>query len=411
MADYYFIRLGDSGEDATTVALNGEGHVVEPLRRQRLESVAASTSGRRVVVLVPGTEVLATRADIPKASQARLRQLLPYSLEESFATDVESLHFAAGPRTESGALTVSVVARARIDAWLAALAATGIRPHAIYSEADGIPDTPGTLNLLVEGERIYGRRPGAAPFVLEGVGLGDVLGLLATQSGAGPDLDHVLVYLSGEGKERWLAELAEIHSRVASLNVKELGESALARLAATVVFAPGPNLLQGPYATKSDYGALVRPWRLAASVLVAWVAVSLGTQAVEYFTLRRADAALTEQITTICAASFGSSQLSRCSTELRGRLAAAGEQASARGESFLSTLAVIAAAEVADGRIEALSYRNAVMDLQLVVPSVTQLDTFAQGIADSGRFVARIQSTNPNDAGVEGRVQVVEAAQ
>jgi hypothetical protein len=37
-----------------------------------------------------------------------------------------------------------------------------------------------------------------------------------------------------------------------------------------------------------------------------------------------------------------------------------------------------------------------------------QLDTLTQRIGDNGRFVARIQSTNPSDTGVEGRVQIAE---
>jgi hypothetical protein len=79
------------------------------------------------------------------------------------------------------------------------------------------------------------------------------------------------------------------------------------------------------------------------------------------------------------------------------------------GESFLSTLATVAEFRPGDSLIDALSYRNSVMDLQLTAPSVPSLDTFAQQIADTDRFVARIQSANPSDAGVEGRIQVVGA--
>jgi hypothetical protein len=49
------------------------------------------------------------------------------------------------------------------------------------------------------------------------------------------------------------------------------------------------------------------------------------------------------------------------------------------------------------------------MDLQLTAPNVPSLDAFAQQIVDTDRFVARIQSANPNDEGVEGRIQVVGA--
>ena len=410
MTDYLFVRLGASGPDAATVVLNAEGRVVEPVRRARLDAIASRTEGRRVIVLAPATETVTTRADLPKASQARLRQLLPYSLEETFAEDVETLHFAAGPRLATGKLAVSVVARERLEAWLAALAAAGIRPHALYSEADGVPDTPSTLNLLIEGATVYGRRPGEAPFVLEGMNLGDVLDLLGAQSsGDGTDLQHVLVYLDADGAERRMPELAEIHTRVADLDVKELTGGVLPRLAATLVFEPGANLLQGPYAPKSDYAPLFRPWYAAAGLLLAWAVLTVGTAAVQYVALAREDRALAEQIGALCARSFGASSVSACTADMRARLASAGAQASGGGESFLSTLAVIAATQSSETRIEALSYRNSVMDLQLVVPSVPELDAFAQEIEDTARFDVRIQQATPQEAGVEGRVQVVAA--
>ena len=407
MADSLFIRLGDPSADVVTVVLNAEGRVIEPVRRSRLEAVAPRTAGRRVVVLVPATETVTTRASVPKASQARLRQLLPFSLEETFATDIESLHFAAGRRSESGALAVSVVARERLDAWLADVREAGITPDAMCSEADGIPDTPSTLNLLVEGNRVYGRRPGEAPFVLEGLSLAEVLDLLAGPSldSAGPQ--HLLVYMDAEAKRRRLPELAAIQSRVASLDVKELADGLLPRLAVTLAFEPGTNLLQGGYAPKSDVGALLRPWYVAASLLVAWVVLTVVAQAAEYFSLRSEDQALTEELETICAQSFGSTSLSACTADARSRLAAAGERASSGGETFLSTLAVIAGAQAADSRIEALSYRNRIVDLQLVVPSIASLDTFQQNIKSTNRFDLRIQNTGPSDDGLEGRVQIV----
>jgi general secretion pathway protein L len=408
MAEHFFIRLRDSSDEVATIVLDSQGHIVEPLRHERLESVAARAQGRRVAVLVPATEVLAARVDLPKASQARLRQLLPYSLEDSLAAEIESLHFAAGARTESGALLVSVIAHERLAAWLRTLDAVGVRPTAVYSEADGIPDTPATLNLLVEGQRVYGRLPGAAPFVLDGMSVAETIDLMHGQvAGGSPAYEHVLVWLESESER--LPELAEVHSRVASLDVKALDGGALPRLAATLVFRPGANLLQGQYAPKSDYMGMLRPWRFAAAVFLAWVGVTVGAQVAEYFTLRNSDAELTSEMTAICTQAFGSASLAQCTAELRGRLAALGEQ-SAASAGFLSTLAILAESEV-DGRIEALSYRNRVMDLQLTVPSVMQLDAFAQRIGDDGRFDARIQSTNPNETGVQGRVQIAEVGE
>jgi general secretion pathway protein L len=409
MADYLFIRLRDHSPDVEWLALDEQGRLIEPLSRGSLELLSGHAHGRRVVVLLPGAEIVTTQAQLPKASQSRLRQLLPYTLEDAFAADIDSLHFAAGRRTTSGAVLASVVEQGRLEAWLDAIRAAGLRPHAVYAETEGVPDTPSTLSLVLEGERVYGRRPDQAAFVLEGLSLSQVVDLLATQGEDRSDLQHLIVYTESDAQLRHQAELAEIRTRVASLDVKVAADGVLARFATTLLFEPGANLLQGSYAPRSDYTGLLRPWYAAAALAAGFIAVSAGSLAAEYFALKRQDSALSDQVTTICARDFGSPRLSACRAEMQQRLAAAGQQSSLGQESFLTTLAAVSESMVAEGRIEALSYRNGVMDLQLVAPSVPLLDQFSQGVAAGGRFQVRIQSANPSDAGVEGRVQIAGA--
>jgi hypothetical protein len=78
-------------------------------------------------------------------------------------------------------------------------------------------------------------------------------------------------------------------------------------------------------------------------------------------------------------------------------------------ESFLSTLAAIAAVRGSELRIDALSYRNRVMDLQLIAPSVMALDEFSRALEQTRRFDVEIEAQNPVDSGTEGRLRIVEA--
>ena len=74
-------------------------------------------TGRRVAVILPASEVLATDSDAPAKSAAKLAQVIPYALEERVADEIENLHFAIGDRdAATGRVPVVVVARARIDA-------------------------------------------------------------------------------------------------------------------------------------------------------------------------------------------------------------------------------------------------------------------------------------------------------
>ena len=85
------------------------------------------STGRRVAVILPAGEALATDSDAPAKGAAKLAQVVPYALEERVADEIENLHFAhRRTRLGHGRVPVVVVERARLDAWLAELRAAGL---------------------------------------------------------------------------------------------------------------------------------------------------------------------------------------------------------------------------------------------------------------------------------------------
>src|SRR5699024_9416755 len=113
-----------------------------------------------VVLLVPGTDVLLWKANVPGVRGQKLRQALPYSLEDDVAQDVDSLHFAMGGTTDEGERNVAVAARQLMDEWLNPLREHGIEPDAIYPEMFGVPEpsdeNPG-WTILLDDELILAR--------------------------------------------------------------------------------------------------------------------------------------------------------------------------------------------------------------------------------------------------------------
>src|SRR6188508_3411507 len=58
-----------------------------------LSSVAEFAGGRKIILLVPGTDVYLAEPVLPLKSGAKLAQVVPFALEEHMAADIESLHF------------------------------------------------------------------------------------------------------------------------------------------------------------------------------------------------------------------------------------------------------------------------------------------------------------------------------
>ncbi|MBN1237162.1 MAG: hypothetical protein JXB36_01610 [Gammaproteobacteria bacterium] len=405
--EYLVVRLDEHDAIGQWAVFDADGRLVQHMD-DAPGAAAGAAQGRRVIALVPGVEVVATTATLPSASQARLRKMLPYSLEDALAEDIEHLFFAAGPRLDSGAVSVAVVARQRLERWLDLLASAGIAPSAVFSDAEGVPDTPSTLTLVIEGERVFGRAPDKPAFVFEGLPLEEVVDSVAQSEDA--QTRHVLVYADESGRELYDSDLRALAESMSSLDVNLMPDGAFYRLAATLVHRPATNLLQGRYAPKSNWEQVLRPWRVAAGLLVGSLLLMLVAQAAELVALRQEDRALTQVLTARCAEGFASQQLGACEAAVRARLSQSGMLEDSGADGFLTALTAVAESHGPNSRIEAMSFRNRVMDLQVIVPDVPALDRFAQQIEGSGRFEVAIQSANPGDSGVEGRVQLVGAA-
>jgi general secretion pathway protein L len=405
LAETFFVRLSEAGT-ATWGAFDATGRLIGSLGRGDLQAAHSALGGRRSTLLVDALDVVVTEAALPAASQSRLRQIAPFSLEEHLASDVDEMSFAVGARLPSGATPVAAIAKERLDAWLGALRAAAIVPNALCSEADGVPDIPATLVIVIEDERITGRKPGRTPFVFEGLSLAQVLSLVLPAKADQPELRHIRVFTNGPGHARFEEELAALGAEFASADVKILNDGVFPFLAATLAQRPGTNLLQGAYAPKSNWVALAKPWRLAATLAAASIALGLLLQGAQYWQLRRADAALDAVVGPACQRVVGDASTSGCQREVRQRLGAGADTAT---EDFLSTLAAIAAARDPEMRIDALVYRNRATNLQLVAPSVPVLDAFSREIEETRRFDVEIEAANPLDSGTEGRLRIVGA--
>src|SRR5579863_4006534 len=192
MADWLLIRLPRvAGDNASWLIADSRGSQIGPPQEGPLSLAAPRAAGRRVCLLVPGSDVLLTEPEVPVKAGARLAQLVPYALEEHLAADIEDLHFAIGKRSaDSPRAPVAVVARALLQEWLTTLRAAGLEPSAIYADSDLLPQNPGQAVALLEADAVVVRPPGGTPVTLPADALGEALdiGLAGADGGGGRGL-------------------------------------------------------------------------------------------------------------------------------------------------------------------------------------------------------------------------------
>jgi len=421
MADYLVLRFRNGSTDNVEwVTVDVSGALIgEPGQGDPI--MAAGAAGdNKVVALVPGASVLRTSADIPVRGTSKVLQALPFAMEENLATDVDELHFAAGKRDANGRLPIAVVERLEMEAWLELLAVAGIEPVSMYSDSDAVGAVPNTTTLFVEIDSLTLRDADGSVAVTDLDSAAATLELWFRSRDADEDEEapklpvNMLVYVTEEAHANPATGelISSLQPRVASLDLRVLGDGALPRLASQIVSQPGINLLQGRYAPRSNLTVYWPAWRVAAILLAGFAVTIIGAKILEISSLRQQAANLDTAIEQGIRYTFPEVREVRDARALlQSKLRALGRGTSGGSSTeFLDTLQVVATAvtgaEVAGAKLETVNYRSGVMELRVLAPNVEALDSIQKQIAKAGTLEAEIQSANPEGTQVRGRIQI-----
>jgi general secretion pathway protein L len=363
-------------------------------------------AGKRVILLVPGVDVLLAQPELPVRGAAKLAQVIPFALEEHLAEDVDDMHFAIGRREgESVGTPVAAVSHSRLEGWLEQVRSAQIFPDIVSADSDTLPSLPGQTVVLIDGERLYARRPGEPPAMVHADPLAEAFEL--TVLTGSPQDAHVLVYLTPDDWTTHQNAIQALRPRVASLKVQLLPHGVLPWLAQKGSTATSINLLQGRYAPKSHWGDQLRPWRIAAILAASLIGLNLLGKAVEVWHLGRVEKQLDASIEQVFREAMpGEENAIDARRRMESRLQAI-RGGAAGGESLLAALGVLggAVAQVPDTTLEAMSFRGSVLDLKVTAKDVGSLDRLQKLVNERG-MPAELQSSNPRPPGVEGRIQV-----
>jgi general secretion pathway protein L len=411
MPEFLVVRLPSAaaetiGAAAEWIVMDGTGARRGNVQSGPLDLAPASAAGRKVVVLVPGTDALLAEPVLPLKSGAKLAQVVPFALEEHLAADVEDLHFAVGKRETRPGTPVSVVARARMEAWQALLTNAGLHADAVYPETAALPETANAITLLIDGARVYVRRPDTPGTVLDVQPLIEAL-QLALASGD-EAREHVTIYVSEDDYERERELLEGMREFTASLQLKLLPDGPLPLLAANIVQHPGVNLLQGTYQAKRKLQMSFAPWRYAAVLAIVFVAASLGLKSWQYLHYRSEEARLDAEISDVYQKLMPGAPLpdtSAARRQVEARLNQLRHSGPVGG--MMMTLAALGEAmgKVPDTTVEGLFYSNNTTKLRVLAPSVDALDRIRQVATEHG-LQAELESESPRDSKHEGRLQL-----
>ena len=404
MADWLLIRLPRApGENAAWLIADSRGAQVGPPQEGPLSLAAARAAGRRVCLLVPGSDVLLTEPEVPVKAGTRLAQLVPYALEEQLADNIEELHFALGKRAgDSPRAPVAVVARSLLQEWLTTLRAAGIEPAAIYADSDLLPQNPGQAVALLEADAVVVRPPGGTPVTLPADALEEALEIALTGSeGGGRGL---ILYTGAAEWQQHSAQVEAARARFDGIKVQLLTGGPLALFAQQLSAVTPINLLQGSYEPTSTQAAGLRAWRVAAMLLAALVGLHIAGKLWQLHALHdrehQVDASIRDTFHT---AMPGVPNAADARHKMEQRLSSA----RGAGQGLLAALQALAQArDAAPGTsVQALTFREGILELKLTVRDAASLDHVSQSLHNNGWQASLTGGSNAGN-GYEGRLQV-----
>jgi general secretion pathway protein L len=260
---YIRLRATDPGADTAYCIASPQAIASFEVRYAPLETILLQAAPYRIVLLVPGADLRFAQIEVPARQAARVLQAAPYALEDQLAEDVDTLHFALGPRQQDGRWPVAVVARARMDEWLQPFLDRGLMPEQVVPDVLCLPPADGERwSALAERDHFMVRHGSFAAFSCRPEDLELCLQL------ADPERQATLRVIVPRDVA---ADLSHLQRPV------ELLPGFIAPLEALLQnyrAETSINLLQGAYSQQEDLRRLWQPWRTSAALLVIWLGIA-----------------------------------------------------------------------------------------------------------------------------------------
>jgi general secretion pathway protein L len=429
MAEWLLLRLGrQPGEDARWLIADASGASTGEERSGALALAAPAAIGRRVCVLVPGTDVLLAEPEVPAKIGVKLQQLVPYALEEQLADNIEELHFTVGRRAPDSTRTpVAVVARTLMNEWLEALRAAAIEPECVYTESELLPHNPGQAVALLEADAVIVRAPGGLPVSLPADALAEALQIAhsppagggthasvfqltedaaAPADGAAAAVHGLILYTGAAEWQRHSAQVEAARGHFESVRIQLLESGPLALFAQQLPTATPINLLQGTYAPKSSGAVGLRAWRVAAILLLGVVGLHLAGKAAELQVLKKKERQVDASIRdTFQGAMPGEPRPLDPRRRMEERLLAVRGGAGSAG--LLAALQALAQLRTTNPKasVQSLNFHDGSLELKLSAPDAASLDHLSQQLRGRG-WQADLIGGNTVGNAYEGRVQI-----
>lgn len=408
MRNAVFIQLREpEAEEADWIGTSASGMLEPSTHRDSLSDLAGKLEGKQVIVMIPGTEVFITRADIPTRNRQRLLKAIPYALEEQLLEDVERMHFAVGARDAGGHIPVVILPQERMQQWQALLSKHHIHAHAIIPATLCIPWQSGQWSAMIDETGCMVRTGKDAGFCTDHEPFAELCALALESSTSRPEQLVLYQQIASLDSAALPALLEQFKVKVIEQGAEQ---PALQRLAQSWLKAPCINLLQGEFSQSSSTRKLIRPWYPAAATLLLLLGTQLVMHLTELYTLNRKSSALQTEIEQLFRQTLPEvKRIVQPRTQMEQTLRAlqGGQREEILGFLPLLDKSGYLLKETPNLQLTGLRFQGGKLDIELTINNLQSLEQMKTRIEKSG-LQAEIRSATRSGQQVTSRMRIWE---
>jgi general secretion pathway protein L len=368
---------------------------------EELSELSDRARSRDTLVLVSGQDVLMTEVALPAGSQRLLPALVPNSLEDELASDIEDLHFAwsagAKPAGMEQPFAVAVVAHKTMQQWQQWLNSAGIEADFWCADSYAVPAPTQGWNALQLGDEVIVRSAAHSGFTVDSALFAELA------MGAIGDASSVTIHCYGPlpaavalaaMDPRFVIEQADIE-----VPLSIVGDALSVRSGANAPI----NLRQHSYkpSKKRLHGAGLN-WRPAAFAAAIMLTMAYLSEVIEYVRLGQQQSAMQQAIEDTYRAAFpNETRIVNVRSQLQQRLDSVGGNVGADALAMLSALEPGFRA-APDIKVELLRFDAGVLRITARAASFNSLEQFRAAASAAGTLVVEQGPVNNQTDGVSG---------
>lgn len=387
----------NSTAHACWVVLNEKDEIQQVTLVGKLHDLTEIAKDNNLTVIIPAQDVLLTQVNVPKLSQQRLLQALPFALEDQLLTDVNDLHFAVGAYQENNAMPVAIIAKQKMQAWLNLLNEFSLSPTVMIPASLALPITDNFWQIAVKNDTAIVRIDLYSGFACDKNNLSALLQLRLADESQKPETIQVRNY-TAHPLAIELNDVKFLEANVASSQfIEDLSVCAT---------HPALNLLQGIFRPKFNATPSKKIWRLASYAVAAWLGLGFFSNIVSFFILHHQASNLEAQIARIYKHNFPQATSMVAPKEHMMRKL---DELSTQGSKnpFLLWIGYIAKsmAQIKQIRLLQLDFHSNQLNVAISAPNYESVDQFTQALTQQGLIVKQ-QHIEAHDNNIEGKLSI-----